>query len=258
MQTNFDSSLKHVLVHEGGYVDHPKDPGGATNKGVTLAVFQRFYGASMGKDDLRAITDEQLAHIYKTGYWDKCQCDELPEGVDYVIFDQAVNSGPGRSVKWLQAAIGVTVDGGIGPQTIAATRQAAASQVVNDMCDERLAFMKRIKHGALWETFGRGWQARVDGVRAQGLSLATGTDTSAEPPPDPEDQGIMPSVDYEIVRRGSRGDWVAKLQEALGIEADGIFGPGTEAALQAYQQEEGLTADGVAGRNTYQSLGLIA
>ncbi len=258
MQTNFASALKHVLVHEGGYVNHPKDPGGATNKGVTLAVFQGFYGASMGTDNLRTITDEQLAHIYKTGYWDKCQCDEFPNGVDYVVFDQAVNSGPGRSAKWLQAAVGVTVDGGIGPQTIAATRQASASQVINAMCDERLAFMKRIKNGALWETFGRGWQARVDGVREQGLRLATGAAASAEPLPDPEDQGILPSVDYEIVRRGSRGEWVTKLQEALGLEADGIFGPGTEAALKAHQQEEGLTADGVAGRNTYQSLGLIA
>ena len=174
MQKNFVSSLKHVLVHEGGYVDHPKDPGGATNKGVTLAVFQRFYGASMGKDDLRAITDEQLEHIYKTGYWDKCRCDDLPNGIDYVVFDQAVNSGPGRSAKWLQAVVDVTVDGGIGTQTIDATRQQDAAQVIDAMCDERLAFMKRIRNGELWETFGRGWQARVDDVRANGIRLATG------------------------------------------------------------------------------------
>ena len=258
MQNNFKSSLKHVLVHEGGYVDHPQDPGGATNKGVTLAVFQRYYGASMGKDDLRAITDEQLEHIYKTGYWDKCRCDDLPDGVDYVVFDQAVNSGPGQSAKWLQTVVGATVDGGIGPQTIAATLQHSSSQIINDMCDERLAFMKRIRNGELWKTFGRGWQSRVDGVRAHGISLATGTFGSPEQVPEPEDQGIMPSVDYEIVRRGSRGEWVVKLQTALGITADGVFGPGTEAALKAYQEEAGLTVDGVAGRKTYQSLGLVA
>ena len=258
MRENIQSSLKHVLVHEGGYVDHPQDPGGATNKGVTLAVFQHFFGSSMGKDDLRAITDEQLEIIYKTGYWDKCRCDDLPNGVDYVVFDQAVNSGPGRSAKWLQQVIGATVDGGIGPKTIAAALQSVPEQVINEMCDERLAFLRRIKNGALWETFGRGWQHRVEDVRTHGIRLATGVSGDLDQAPDPEDKGILPSVDYEIIRHGSRGNWVTMIQEALGIEADGIFGDGTEAALKEYQQEAGLTADGVAGRNTYQSLGLIA
>jgi lysozyme family protein len=257
MQKNFKNSLKHVLVHEGGYVDHPQDPGGATNKGVTLAVFQRFYGTSKGKDDLQAITDEQLEHIYKTGYWNKCRCDDLPNGVDYVVFDQAVNTGPGRSAKWLQAVVGATVDGVIGPLTIATTWRHVPTQVINAMCDERLAFKKRIMNGDLWKTFGRGWQARVDGVREHGIRLATGTPASVDQMPDPEDQGIMPSVDYEIVRLGSRGDWVKKLQTVLKIEADGIFDLGTEVALKAYQAEAGLTIDGVAGRKTYQSLGLV-
>ena len=258
MKKNFASSLQHVLVHEGGYVDHPKDPGGATNKGVTPAVFQRFYGASMGKDALRAITDAQLEHIYTTDYWDKCRCDDLPDGVDYVVFDQAVNSGSGQSAKSLQAAVGVSVDGGIGPQTIAATLQCSPAQIINEMCDARLAFLQRIQHGELWETFGRGWQARVDGVRAHGMRLATGALANPETVAVPEDKGIMPSVDYDIVRRGSRGEWVEKLQEALGITVDGIFGSGTEDAVKAYQREAGLTDDGVAGRKTYQSLGFIA
>ena len=99
MKNNFKSSLKQVLIHEGGYVDHPRDPGGATNKGVTLKTFRRFYGKSQTKNDLKKITNKQLQKIYKKGYWDKCQCDELPAGVDYVAFDQAVNSGPGRSAR---------------------------------------------------------------------------------------------------------------------------------------------------------------
>jgi lysozyme family protein len=211
----------------------------------------------MGKDDLRAITDAKLEYIYKTGYWDKCRCDDLPDGVDYVVFDQAVNSGPGRSAKWLQAVIGAAVDGEIGPLTIAATRTHAPTQVINVMCDERLAFLQRIRNGDLWKTFGRGWQARVDGVREHGIRLATGTHESSEQVPDPEDKGMMPSVDYDIVRLGARGDWVKTLQIALEIKVDGIFGPVTEAALKAYQEEAGLTADGVAGRKTYQSLGLV-
>ncbi len=149
MQKNFARALQLVLVHEGGYVDHPQDPGGATNKGVTLAVFQRFYGSARSKADLRAITATQVEHIYKTGYWDKCQCDELPDGVDYVVFDQAVNSGPGQSAKWLQAAVGVAVDGAIGPQSLAAAMQRDPVQVMQAMCEARLAFLKRLKNGAL-------------------------------------------------------------------------------------------------------------
>jgi len=259
MKENFENALGHVLVHEGGYVDHPKDPGGATNRGVTLETFRRFYGENMGKEDLKAITDEQLQHIYKTGYWDKCHCDDLPNGMDYVVFDQAVNSGPGRSAKWLQGAIGVPVDGGIGPQTLAAVNGCSPNRAVEDMCHERLGFMKRIKNGELWAVFGKGWQKRVDGVRAHGLALATGSGAELPPtPPTGEDGELVPSVEYEIIRRGARGEWVTKLQEALDIDTDGMFGAGTEAALKAFQEEVGLEADGIAGRNTWQALGLIA
>jgi len=259
MQQNFANALKHVLVHEGGYVDHPRDPGGATNKGVTLAVFQRHYGASMTREDLRGITEAQVEEIYKTGYWDKCRCDDLPAGVDYVVFDQAVNSGPGHSAKWLQGAAGATVDGGIGPQTLAAVGGVAADDLINRMCDARLAFLQGLKN---WGTFGRGWQRRVDGVRAYGLQLASGA--PAEPPslPTAATPDTASSVDYDIGRRGSRGDWVERLQTALveagyTLQVDGIFGAGTEAALKVYQAAEGLTPDGVAGKQTYRSLGLM-
>ena len=245
MKINFESSLSHVLVHEGGYVDHPSDPGGATNKGVTLAVFQRFFGTGKTKEDLKAITDEQLGEVYETGYWNKCRCNDLPDGVDYVVFDQAVNSGPGRSARWLQNAVGATVDGGVGPLTIATTVAHAPAVAINAMCDARLTFLKSIRNGELWEVFGRGWQRRVDGVRQHGLALAGAG------------LGVQPSVEFDVVRRGDRGPWVTKLQQALGIEADGIFGAGTEQALKTHQATQGLTADGVAGRNTYRSLGLI-
>nr|VFK39655.1 MAG: Lysozyme family protein [Candidatus Kentron sp. SD]VFK45089.1 MAG: Lysozyme family protein [Candidatus Kentron sp. SD]VFK78267.1 MAG: Lysozyme family protein [Candidatus Kentron sp. SD] len=255
MKENFENALRRVLIHEGGYVDHPKDPGGATNRGVTLSTFQRFYGRRMGKEDLRAITDEQLRHIYKTGYWDRCRCDDLPEGVDYVVFDQAVNSGPGRSAKWLQKTIGVPEDGGVGPRTIGAASRCPPPRAVKDMCAERLGFMQRIRGGELWRAFGRGWQSRVDSVRAHGLSLAMGEIGNPEPET-PAGGGASP--DYEIVRRGSRGEWVEKLQEALSVKPDGIFGAGTEAALRAFQLDAGLEVDGIAGRNTWQALGFVA
>ena len=178
MRDNFESALEHVLVHEGGYVDHPDDPGGATNKGVTLAVFRRYYGAERSKDDLRNISEEQVRHIYKSGYWDRCRCDELPDGVDYVVFDQAVNSGPGRSVRWLQEAVGSAVDGAIGPQTVSSAVAADAADTVNAMCDTRLDFLRTLSH---WPTFGRGWSSRV-AAPAPGPSPSPRRRTRSRPP----------------------------------------------------------------------------
>ena len=246
MKENFESSLKHVLVHEGGWSDHPKDPGGATMKGVTLAVFRRHYGADRTKDDLRNISDEQLGHIYRTGYWDKCKCDELPAGVDYAVFDAAVNSGPGRGAKWLQAAVGAKQDGGVGPNTLAKVATHDPKTIIGDMLDQRLKFLQRL---STWSTFGKGWSRRVEGVRKTALAMAGGEVVA---------ETVTPDASFEIVRRGSRGEWVTKLQTALGVNADGIFGPNTEAALRAFQEEHGLQVDGIAGRNTYRALGLIS
>ena len=89
------------------------------DSGASSPQIDKVLAAIIG-NALKAITDEQLQKIYKTGYWDRCKCDQLENGVDYVVFDQAVNSGPSRSAKWLQKAIGTAVDGGIGPNTITA------------------------------------------------------------------------------------------------------------------------------------------
>lgn len=247
METNFKSALEHVLVHEGGWADHPKDPGGATMKGVTLVTYRRHFGQDKSKDDLRNITDEQLGQIYRSGYWDKCRCDDLPSGVDYAVFDAAVNSGPGRSAKWLQAAVGATQDGGIGPNTLSKVGEHDPIQVINAMCDRRLSFLRSL---STWSTFGKGWGRRVEGVRATALAMAGGNT--------PVIEEITPSVDYETVRKGSTGGWVRKLQEALGLHVDGAFGSDTDAALKAWQKEHGLQPDGIAGRNTYRALGLLA
>ena len=169
MKDNFESSLKHVLVHEGGWADHPSDPGGATMKGVTFAVFQRYYGPDKTKNDLRNITDEQLAHIYRTGYWDKCKCDELPDGVDYALFDAAVNSGPARGAKWLQAAVGASQDGAIGPNTLSKVAAHDPKTIIGDMLDRRLSFLQGL---STWNIFKRGWSNRVKGVRKTAKKMA--------------------------------------------------------------------------------------
>lgn len=249
MKTNFENALKHVLVHEGGWSDHPSDPGGATMKGVTLEVYRNHFGANKSKDDLRNITESELQQIYRTGYWNKCKCDDLPSGIDYTVFDAAVNSGPGRGAKWLQMAVGATPDGGIGLLTLAKVKDFDSVQVVNSMCDNRLGFLQSLDN---WQVFGRGWKKRVDGVRSTAISLATGKPAEILDTPE-----ITPSVDFETVRNGSNGPWVSKLQEALKINADGVFGNGTEAALKTWQTSHGLVADGIAGRKTFQALGLI-
>jgi len=247
MKINFESALQYVLVHEGGWANHPKDPGGATMKGVTLATYRRHYGQKMSKKDLRNISDAQLEKIYKAGYWSKCKCDELPAGVDYAAFDAAVNSGPGRSAKWLQGAVGAKQDGGIGPKTLARVKQLNPVQVSDDMCDRRLAFLQSL---ATWSTFGGGWGRRVEGVRIAAHAMAEGDGSLIA--------DIPPSVEYETTRKGSNGSWVRKLQEALEIQVDGKFGPATESVLKAWQKSHGLQADGIAGRATYRALGLLA
>ncbi|MDR4517666.1 MAG: peptidoglycan-binding protein [Nitrosomonas sp.] len=245
MKKNFQKALKLVLVHEGGWSDHPKDPGGATMKGITLAVYCRHFGADKGKKDLRNISDSELESIYFSDYWNKCKCDQLPAGIDYAVFDAAVNSGPGRSAKWLQAAVGAGQDGAIGDKTLAKVKDQDAVQVTNDMCDRRLSFLRSL---STWADFGRGWQRRVEGVRAAAVAMAGGS---------PVMESTLPA-DYRVAKKGSTGLWVRKLQEALQIEVNGKFGPETEKALIDWQQKNGLEPDGIAGRNTYRALGLIA
>jgi len=248
MNKNFNKSLDHVLAHEGGFANHPDDPGGATMKGVTFAVFKRFFGADKTVADLKKITKKQLREVYRTDYWVKCRCDELPAGVDYAVFDSAVNSGPGRAAVWLQAAVGAVRDGGIGPNTLAKVAIHEPAATINDMLDARVTFLRGLR---IFSTFGRGWTRRVAGVRQVALEMA-GADAAA--PPD----DFAPDVAFDIVKFGSNGPWVTKLQEALGIVANGDFGPKTEAALKAFQSAHGIVADGIAGRNTYRALGLIS
>lgn len=244
MQQNFEYSLSHVLMHEGGWSDHPRDPGGATMKGITLATFRRYFGENQSKDDLRAISDTQLRQIYASGYWDKCHCNELPAGIDYAVFDGAVNSGPGRSIRWLQLAVNASSDGIIGPITLAKVTLDDADNVTNKICDERLSFLRRL---STWSVFGRGWERRVENVRTTASTMARGEIPLA-----------LPVEEYDIIRKGSTGNWVRKLQTALEIQVDGIFGEMTEEALKAWQQANGLQVDGIAGRNTYRSLGLLS
>jgi lysozyme family protein len=167
MKENFEQALAHVLKHEGGYVNHPADPGGMTNLGVTKRVWEEWVGHDVDEKTMRGLTPELVGPMYKAKYWDKVKGDDLPSGVDYVVFDAAVNSGPGRAAKWLQACVGVEPDGGIGPKTLAAVK-AFEGDLIGDYNKRRLSFLTDLPH---WVAFGKGWSRRVASVQneAQGM-----------------------------------------------------------------------------------------
>lgn len=183
MRENFDACLAEVLRHEGGLVDHPRDPGGLTNFGIS----QRSYP----KENIRGMTRERAGQIYRRDFWNAVKGDDLPAGVDLVAFDAAVNSGPLRGAKWLQAGLGVTQDGKIGPATIAAARKSDAGMVINRACDARMAFLRSL---GTWPTFGKGWARRVDSVRATALTMAHPPRPTPKPQPlpDPTDPPPVP------------------------------------------------------------------
>ncbi|CAB4140039.1 zliS Lysozyme family protein [uncultured Caudovirales phage] len=166
----FAVCLPRILKHEGGYVNHPKDPGGATNKGIIQRTYDSWRDRQgQPRQSVKAITPAEVAAIYRRDYWDAVKGDDLPTGVDYAVFDFAVNSGINRAAKFLQRAVGVADDGVIGPATLAAVAKADASDTVAKICDARLAWLQTLPH---WPTFGRGWGSRVADVRKTGMGEA--------------------------------------------------------------------------------------
>tara|TARA_Y100000289_G_scaffold28035_1_gene27597 strand:- start:95 stop:607 length:513 start_codon:yes stop_codon:yes gene_type:complete len=161
MSKKFSEALEVILHHEGGYVNHPKDPGGETNLGVTKRVYEDFGGEKEMKD----LTKEDVEPIYKKNYWDRVKGDDLPEGLDLCIFDFAVNAGPGRAAKFIQRLVKTTVDGGIGPNTLKCindhVEHYGVSTTIDQYQSERQNYYESLSN---FETFGRGWTRRVDEV----------------------------------------------------------------------------------------------
>lgn len=168
MRTNFPTVLGLVLKHEGGFVNHPQDPGGMTNLGVTKAVWESWVGHPVSEKDMRALTPEKVAPMYKRRYWDRVRGDELPSGVDLAVFDAAVNSGVGRGIKWLQEALDLEPDGNLTPAVLAAAEVRNPTQLVALICTYRLAYLMRLP---TWPTFGRGWSKRVSNVVSEAADL---------------------------------------------------------------------------------------
>jgi lysozyme family protein len=170
MKINLLPAMVALLKHEGGFSNHPADPGGMTMLGVTQRVWEEWVGHPVGEKEMRALTPEVVAPMYKQKYWDKIRGDDLPSGVDFAVFDCCVNSGSGRAAKILQKVLGLTQDGAIGPQTLLKATNVDSSKLIADYNAERLAFMMALP---TWNTFGKGWSRRVAEVTHEASTMIT-------------------------------------------------------------------------------------
>jgi lysozyme family protein len=155
----FENALEIVLRWEGGFSNSPKDPGGATNLGITLRTLSDWLGRPAMVDEVRALTIADVAPIYRARYWDECRCGEMPNGPDLVVFDSAVNQGPARAKRLLQRALGVSEDGILGPMTMAAVGRSAVSALVDELVARRA-----VHYASLQTDFHLGWFRRLSGI----------------------------------------------------------------------------------------------
>lgn len=147
---DFDTAFDRLIAHEGGFVDHPSDPGGATNFGIS----QRSYPG----EDIRGMTLARAKAIYLRDFWGPAGCDAVPDASRFDLFDMAVNSGVSRAVKTLQRAVGEREDGIIGPRTLQAAQSMPAARLVARFNGVRLDYMAGLHN---WPAFGRGWAKRI-------------------------------------------------------------------------------------------------
>lgn len=179
MLSNWDESFELVIRHEGGFTSDERDPGnalpdgrkGSTNLGCTQAVWEAYIGKQVTLDDMKRLTKEDVKPLYKKRYWDAIHGDRLHKGLDYAVFDTAINSGVSRASKFIQEIVGVSADGAIGNNTLLAISQFKDSvMLIDEYCEKRLAFLKALK---TWPIYGRGWEKRVADVNETATRMAT-------------------------------------------------------------------------------------
>lgn len=172
MKANLAPSLTMIFGSEGGYTNDPADSGGPTKFGITVATLAAWRKAPQTADDVKALTLDEAQAILATEYAAPIRFDDLPAGVDYCVLDFAVNSGPATAAKHLQSIVGATVDGAIGAKTLAGVQSMECTELIDMLCDNRLTFMRSLSN---WQTFGKGWTARVEAVRTRALAMAVGS-----------------------------------------------------------------------------------
>ena len=163
---NFQECLDLVLKAEGGWVNHPSDPGGETNLGVTKRVWEEYVGHPV--ESLKKLTKEDVAPLYEQKYWRPCYGEVLPRGLDFIVFSMGVNAGPGRSVKLLQSAIGCVPDGVIGPTTRGLISDSNCATLIAKFSESRREYYRSLKN---FPIFGKGWLSRVDREELEALQM---------------------------------------------------------------------------------------
>ena len=166
MQGNFGHCLDLVLKSEGGWVNHPSDPGGETNLGVTKRVWEEWVGHPV--ESMKNLTKDQVAPLYEQKYWRPCYGEVLPRGLDLVVFSMGINAGPGRSVKLLQSSIGCVPDGVIGPRTRGLICESNIATLISKFSESRREYYRSLKN---FPVFGKGWLARVDKEEQEALQM---------------------------------------------------------------------------------------
>ena len=169
MKNNFDKCLHMLLEHEGGYVNNVHDKGGMTNLGVTKRVYDKWIGRESTEQEMRDLTPDDVAPIYKKNYWDRVKADQLPSGLDWACFDWAVNSGSGRPAKAVQRAVGATQDGAIGNQTLGLIAEKDPKFIIDYVYTVRQAFYESLDD---YKHFGRGWSRRNTETLHQAMKMS--------------------------------------------------------------------------------------
>jgi len=259
LKANFQTALRHVLEFEGGYVDHPNDPGGATNMGVTRATLANYRGRSVSKAEVRALDRDTARDIYRKLYWDALRCDEMPGGIDLALFDCGVNQGTGRAARLLQTALKVRVDGIIGPVTMRAVRSAGPSALLTEFMAQRMRAYGRLSQ--LFRTFGLGWSRRLMAAHGTARSLladaAEGVRPAPAPRPKPEppkDEETSMTFILKRLREASTYAGIAAFLAGIGLfglsenEWNQVFGAvASVAGVVAMLLRDGPDDDGAQG-----------
>lgn len=180
MKHNWQDAFDHMIKSEGGYVNDPHDKGGETNLGVTKKAWADYLGRPIEDGEMAALTKEAVEPFYKKMYWDRIRGDELPDGVDYLVFDFGVNAGPGRSARFLQEAVGADADGVIGPGTIGKVKALPVLEVIDRFSARKEQFYNGlVEKDPTQQRFIKGWLNRVAEVRTHALALSEPTNPVA-------------------------------------------------------------------------------
>lgn len=203
MRATLKAFLQRLIKrYEGGWVWDKRDPGGPTNFGVTWRVLAAHRGepatsAAEWAPKVKAMSIDEAIAIYEKKYAPPVLYDLLPAGVDAAMLDYAVNSGPGRANRVARRIVGSPDGTSMTPIIVDRIKVHGVERFINNLCDERLRFMRSLKGGSMWQTYGIGWGARVADLRQYSIALSKG-----KVPLQPPDLSTVPTPKAEVPKPG--------------------------------------------------------